>query len=184
MAAAPVIVESPAGDSFDMPVFLRAAETVVTSTPFLDWRPAAPAADGSARVSLATFQMCVAFVPRCVVSRIPADLAAARAVNVLIFRLEDAAWARILSELRDSNAFANAEPSLPDFHEVLRRLNPANPANLHLVANDWRAAPAPAFPGGAGPCERSDSSPSFTPCCWRTKVPRSRCTRCAPSLGQ
>ena len=105
MAAAPVIVESPAGDSFDMPVFLRAAETVVTSTPFLDWRPAAPAADGSARVSLATFQMCVAFVPRCTVSRIPADLAAARAVNVLVFRLSDAAWARILSELRDSNAF-------------------------------------------------------------------------------
>ena len=99
MAANPVIVESPAADSAEMPVFLRAAELVVTATPYLDWQPAAAAADGSARVSLSTFQMFVAFAPRCAVSRIPADLTAARAVNVLILRLQNAAWARILEEL-------------------------------------------------------------------------------------
>ena len=85
---------------------------------FLDWQPAAAAPGGAAQVQLATFQAVKAFLPRCNVSRIPADLAAAGAVNVLCVRLTDACWSRILTELDAAQIFSRNR-STEELHAAL-----------------------------------------------------------------
>ena len=84
VALQPVVVDSPAGaPTSGCPIFLAANSEAVSSTPGLDWQPAPAGPGGAARVQLMTFQAVKAFLPRCKISRIPADLAAANAVNAL-----------------------------------------------------------------------------------------------------
>ena len=91
-----VAVDSPAGaPTSECPIFIAANSEVVSSTPCLDWQPAPAGPGGEARVQLKTFQSVKAFLPRCKISRIAADLAAANAVNVLTLRLADAGWSRV-----------------------------------------------------------------------------------------
>ena len=96
-----------------------------------------------------TFQAVKAFMPRCKVSRIPADLAAANAVNVLTVRFTDACWSRILTELRDAQVFVNAANSISELHDFMKDAAIPTPANLDLVAGDWRKGderfPAPSL---------------------------------------
>ena len=64
-----------------------ANSTVVTTTPFLDWQPAAAAPGGAAQVQLATFQAVKAFMPGCKISRLAPDQNAAAAVHLLEVRM-------------------------------------------------------------------------------------------------
>jgi hypothetical protein len=97
-----------------------------------------------------TFQGVIAFLPRCSISRNPADQAAAQAVNVLIARLTDAAWSRILTELLAAQVFAQPINSLDELHTFMKDVMIPTPANLELVAGDWRNAEAFVVPAGAG----------------------------------
>ena len=152
--AAPVIVASPAGAATpECPIIFLANEPVVTATPALPWLPA-PAFPGGGppRVSLDTYQALRAFTTRSSISRVPADLAAARAVSSLAVRLHDAAWSRLLTELTASGLFAvaGAYKILTELDDAMRDAAIANPANLVLIAGDWRPAQAFAIPAGAG----------------------------------
>ena len=122
MAAAPIPVASPPGGvTAGCPIILPASCAAVTSTlVFLDWQPAAAAPGGAAQVQLATFQAVKAFLPRCNVSRIPADLAAAGAVNVLCVRLTDACWSRILTELDAAQIFSRNRSTVEELHAAIK----------------------------------------------------------------
>ena len=149
MAAAPTPVTSPPGGARPEGPIIRPANcAVVTSTMlFLDWRPAAAAPGGAAQAQLTTFEAVKAFLPRCKVSRQPANLAAAGAVNMLSVRLTDAAWSRILTELDAAQVFAQNRHTVEELHAAAREAVYPNPASLELVAADWRAAEF-ALPGG------------------------------------
>ena len=56
MAAAVVVVDSPANIDPHCPIYFLANEDVVTQTPCLDWEPAPADGAGNARVALSTFQ--------------------------------------------------------------------------------------------------------------------------------
>ena len=143
VALQPVVVDSPAGaPTSGCPIFLAANSEVVSSTPGLDWQPAPAGPGGAARVQLMTFQAIKAFLPRCKISRIPADLAAANAVNALTVRLTDACWSRILTELTSAQVFTRTANSIDELHDFLKEANIPTPANLDLVAGDWRNAEA------------------------------------------
>ena len=151
IAPQPVVVDSPAGaPSSGSPIFLTANSEVVSSTPCLDWQPAPAGPGGAARVQLLTFQAVKAFLPRCKISRIAADLTAANAVNVLTVRLTDACWSRVLTELSAAQVFAETSNAIEELHSFLQDANIPTPANLDLVAGDWRHAEAFALPGGGG----------------------------------
>ena len=146
-----VVVDSPAGaPTSGCPIFLTANSEVVLATPGLDWQPAPAGPGGAARVQLMTFQATKAFLPRCKISRIPADLAAANAVNALTVRLTDACWSRILTELNSAQVFTRTANSIDELHDFLKEANIPTPANLDLVAGDWRNAEAFTLPGGGG----------------------------------
>ena len=151
VALQPVVVDSPAGaPTSGCPIFLAANSEAVSSTPGLDWQPAPAGPGGAARVQLMTFQAVKAFLPRCKISRIPADLAAANAVNALTVRLTDACWSRILTELNSAQVFTRTANSIDELHDFLKEANIPTPANLDLVAGDWRNAEAFALPAGGG----------------------------------
>ena len=155
MAAAVVAVTSPAGPlTPESPILLLANDSVVTHTPFLPWLPTHAIPGGMARVQLSTYQAVKAFMPRCPLSRIPADLAAARAVNLLTVRFEDAFWSRLLTALKAAGVFAQVRSTRQDLHDAIG-LMPAPPAGgpdpLAIVAGDWRNAQAfAAGPTGGG----------------------------------
>ena len=91
IAPQPVAVSSPAGAStFDCPIFFATSFEAASSTPCLSWQPVPAGPDGEARVQLETLQADKAFLPRCRISCIATDPAAANAVNVLTARLTDA----------------------------------------------------------------------------------------------
>ena len=64
MAAAAVVVDSPANIDPHCPLYFLANEDVVTQTPCLDWEPAPADGAGNARVALSTFQAVKAFFAR------------------------------------------------------------------------------------------------------------------------
>ena len=150
MAAPPTPVTSLSGpDTPEGPIILLANCAVVTSTfAILDWRPAAAAPDGGAQVQLPTSAAVKAFLPFCRLSRNPADLAAAGAVNVLEVRLTDAAWSRIFTEMEAAQVFSQSFPTVGGLHKATRDAVYPTIANLELAAADWRAAESFAIPAG------------------------------------
>ena len=150
MAAPPTPVTSPGGpDTPEGPIILSANCAVVTSTfVCLDWQPAAAAPGGGAQVQLPTFAAIKAFVPFCRLSRNPADLAAAGAVNLLCVRLTDAAWSRLFTEMEAAQVFAQNFPTVDDLHKATRDAVYPNKSSLELVAADWRAAENFTIPAG------------------------------------
>ena len=127
----PVVVSSPLGvPTADCPIYFDANSPVVSATPFLDWQPAPPGPGGQARVQLMTFQGVIAFLPRCSISRNPADQVAAQAINVLGVRLTDAAWSRILTELLAAQVFVQPINSLDELHTLMKDAVVPTPANL------------------------------------------------------
>ena len=151
MAALIINVTSPAGpDVPDNPIYLLATEPLVAGTPFLDWRPAPAGAGGAAQVSLATFQALRAFITRARISRVPADLAAAQAVHALTVRLHDACWSRIFSELMAADILANMPTDVASLWDAMATATYPTPANLDIVAGDWRATQAFVIPAGNG----------------------------------
>ena len=122
MAAPPTPVTSPGGpDTPEGPIILSANCAVVTSTfVCLDWQPAAAAPGGGAQVQLPTFAAIKAFVPFCRLSRNPADLAAAGAVNLLCVRLTDAAWSRLFTEMEAAQVFTQNFPTIDDLYKATR----------------------------------------------------------------
>ena len=122
MAAPPTPVTSPGGpDTPEGPIILSANCAVVTSTfVCLDWQPAAAAPGGGAQVQLPTFAAIKAFVPFCRLSRNPADLAAAGAVNLLCVRLTDAAWSRLFTEMEAAQVFTQNFPTVDDLYKATR----------------------------------------------------------------
>ena len=163
MAAAAVAVTSPAGPaSPDCPIFLEANDSVVTHTPFIPWLPAPAGAGGVAQVQVATYQAVKAFMPRCPLSRIPADLAAARNVNLLTVRLTDVFWSRLLTAQKAANVFSQIRTTRQDLHDAIGQI-PDPPAGgpdpAAILAGDWRNAPpfaaGPAGGGAAAAATRS-----------------------------
>ena len=147
--AAAVVVTSPGGATTpECPIFLQANEAIVAATQqFIDWRPAPADAAGAARVSLNTFQAVKAFAPRCIVSRnTGADINAAITTNLLEVRFTDAFWSRVLTELKASGVFADRITTVGGLHDAIQAATLVNPANLEIVAADWR--PAQAFANG------------------------------------
>ena len=150
-----VDVSSPAGPvTPDCPIFLLANDAIVAATPCLKWLPAppAPGAGAAPRVQLSTAEAIRAFLTRCSISRIPANLQAARDTSILVARLHDAAWSRVLTELSASSVFPAGViyGILAELDDAIRDATLANPANLELGAGDWRNAQAFAIPQGAG----------------------------------
>ena len=120
-AAAPINVQSPAGGpTANCPIYLPANSDVVAATHCLDWQPAPAAPGGAARVQLSTFQATKAFLPRCSISRTPADLAAAGNVSALTIRLTDAAWSRILTEYQAAGVFTKVANAASELHDYLQ----------------------------------------------------------------
>ena len=149
VALPPVVVDSPAGaPTSGCPIFLSANSGVVSSTPCLDWQSAPAGPGGAARVQLMTFQAIKAFLPRCKISRLPADLAAASSINALTVRLTDVCWSRILTELYSAGVFASTAHSIDELYHFLEKASIPTPANLDLVASDWRNAEAFSLPEG------------------------------------
>lgn len=134
----------------DSPIVVGAAQPLVVNTPFLPWVPLPAVAGAPARVSLKLFQAVRTFISACSVNAAAADIAAAKLVSILRFRLTGAAWTRILGELVASGYAAAPLRSLRDSDKQLSGLTAANPNNLHLVAADWAAGDAFAIPGGSG----------------------------------
>ena len=136
MAAPPIPVTSPGGpDTPEGPIILPANCAVVASTfVILDWQPAAAAPGGGAQVQLPTFAAVKAFLPFCRLSRNPADLAAAGAVNVLEVRLTDAAWSRIFTEMEAAQVFSQSFPTVGGLHKATRDAVYPTIANLEVTA--------------------------------------------------
>ena len=149
--AAAVIVTSPAGPPTpECPIWLQANEAIVAYTQqFIDWQAAPADAAGAARVSIDTFQAIKAFAPRCMISRNGPDMLAAHGVNILEIRFTDAFWSRLLTELKASNVFANRISDVGSLHDAIQGATILNPANLEVMAADWRPA-EPYAPGPAG----------------------------------
>ena len=136
--AAAIVVQMPVAPlSADSPVFVPAGCRVVTATDsFVTWTPVPAVGAFGARMSLPTGQMIAIFLPRCSIGPLAPDVAAACLAHALNFRLNGAAWGRILTELDASGAFASAFNTLPAFHAHLFSINITIPANLHIVAAD------------------------------------------------
>ena len=157
MAAAPpalqIWVANPVGMTPDQPVLLPAECLVVTRTPCLPWAPAAAAAGGLARVSLPTWQLVYALGSKLQVSRVPADLAAARDIAPYQVGFAPPLWLRYLQVLVDSRLFEK-----PLFHDVnvlrsaVADLTLTTPAEALIEAAHWRAGEPLAAPAaGAAP---------------------------------
>ena len=82
------------------PISLPAADSVVTSTPFLDWQPG-PAIGGVAQVTLTQSEAVCAFGIRNKLARTPADVAAFAPINPVTLKLSAAFWGRALTAIRD-----------------------------------------------------------------------------------
>ena len=149
--AAAIVVQMPVAPlSADSPVFVPAGCRVVTATDsFVTWTPVPAIGAFGARMSLPTGQMIAIFLPRCSIGPLAPDVAAACLAHVLNFRLNGAAWGRILTELDASGAFASAFNTLPAFHAHLFSINITIPANLHIVAADHSLGAAWALGVGA-----------------------------------
>ena len=191
IAPQPVVVDSPAGaPSSGSPIFLTANSEVVSSTPCLDWQPAPAGPGGAARVQLLTFQAVKAFLPRCKISRIAADLTAANAVNVLTVRLTDACWSRVLTELSAAQVFAETSNAIEELHSFLQDANIPTPPPISIwwrgigatrKLSPFRAGGAPPLPPRARcstPSGYRASSPRLPS---KTPLPRSRRGCSAPS---
>ena len=119
----------------EMPVVLDATEMCVLATPFLEWTAVA-AAGAVARVSIPHWRMLRAFIARCSIAADPASIAMAGATSLFLFILNGAAWARILTELRDSGLFARIYAKARDLAAAMSDLILQNPALLVLLAGD------------------------------------------------
>ena len=100
----PVVVPAAAAGNplFDEdPVYLPAGHSLVAATStFIQWQPVAAAANAPPQqVAAPFFALLYAFGIRCKVSPLPADLAAARAINPFTMRFQAGCWSRVLSEL-------------------------------------------------------------------------------------
>lgn len=117
-------------------VSLPANAPLVEATPMLDWQVEAGAAPP--RVSMAHFQILLAFGGRCDLSRIPADVAAARSRSILTACFVQATWVRILVELIDSGLLEALEDCqiLDEFKTTMAGLTISRPAQLQITAGD------------------------------------------------
>ena len=152
MAAAPIAVWAPlVPASPESPIMLLANEPLVAATAFLRWEPAPAAGGGPARVQLALFQMVRSFGARLFITRTnPADLAAARIINLLTLRFQAAFWSRVLTELVTSGLVTTGMSDSADLRRNLLSLTLVNPGALAVSAADWSAAPPFAIPAGGG----------------------------------
>ena len=85
-----------------------------------------------------------AFTVRCKLSRTPAAMAAAAPANPLTINFTDAAWARILTCIRDGGLLVAAPTTLPALHDYIRSIvlpaGQPDPFTIHPA--DWAFMPA------------------------------------------
>ena len=141
--AAPIAVTT-IGPVATRPISVPANDQLVALTSgFVGWQPAAAIA-GTPQMAVDRSEAAAAFLVRCKLSRSPADMAAAAPSNLLTFNLNDAAWSRILTIIRDGG-LALAAPNEPDrLHEYIRAISlPAGgPDPFMINATDWALMPA------------------------------------------
>ena len=147
----PAAANNPAFD--DDPIYFPGGHPLVTATSsFMSWQPVAAAPGAQAQQVSAPFHAVLyAFGIRFKVSPLPADVAAARAINIFTLRFTAAYWTRALSELCASGL---APPgtiynNVAELHSVISGLVIQNPILLNIAANDWNASAAFASPGAA-----------------------------------
>ena len=130
------------------PLYLDANSPVVASLTFINWSPAPTAAGAASQLQIDSPTAVRVFIPRCKISRLPADQVACRQRNPMTAALSEAAWTRLLTEYHASSAFVRVHLNLQQWEETLRTLTPVTPANLEIAAGDWRAVPAVTIPSG------------------------------------
>ena len=134
---APVAVHMPAGPiTLDMPVFLDSNEPLVIATVFLPWQSHPAAGAAPARMSLPTWLMLRAWIRRCTLSSLPADLAILAVVDVFELSLSAAAWSRILTELVASGLLLAQFTDASTLDAALDTLTISNPGDLVILASD------------------------------------------------
>ena len=147
----PAPANNPAFD--DDPVYLPGGHPLVTATSsFMSWQPVAAAAGAQAQQVSAPFHVLLyALGIRFKVSPLPADVAAARAINIFTLRFTAAYWTRALSELCASGLAppGTTYDNVAELHSVISGLVIQNPIMLNITANDWNASAAFASPGAA-----------------------------------
>lgn len=148
-----VRVEAPQGESF---LLLPADHALVTGLPMLPWVQHGNV-NGAAVVSIRHFQAVRAFGPYLRLSKDPQDIAFARQIPVLGFKLNAAAWERILAAYTQSGILeAVAEmgaTTLVEFIDAFDALHFDDPAELELHRGDFipcEPLDQPAQPGAPG----------------------------------
>lgn len=149
--AAPAPILSEAGNTESRFVYVNATDPIVASLPFAGWEPAPAAVAAVPHLQIPTPALARLLVPRCKISRAnAADLAAARIKSPMSFSLQDAGWNRLKTEYTASGAFVGVHRHLQDWDKYTRSMTFVTPANMELVAGDWRNTPPAVIPGGAG----------------------------------
>ena len=156
-APPPLVVTCVLTGAPDEPAMLPTAHPLVVNTPFLDWVAVPATAGGIAQASLTKWQFVAEFGARCSLSQQPADLPAARNLNVFSLCISGAAWTRILTEYVTSGALGIVASNYHEFQEALRALVIINPQELILTPADFlmvegfttAVAAAPAIPAVA-----------------------------------
>ena len=148
----PAAANNPAFD--DDPIYFPGGHPLVTATSsFMSWQPVAAAPGAQAQQVSAPFHAVLyAFGIRFKVSPLPADVAAARAINIFTLRFTAAYWTRALSEYLCASGLAppgTIYNNVAELHSVISGLVIQNPILLNIAANDWNASAAFASPGAA-----------------------------------
>jgi hypothetical protein len=146
-----VDVVLPAGAQPDKPILVDSSSPIVTRLPFLNW-VAAGTVGGIQRSSLSNSEAMAAFAIKCRLDRTPAELAAANIINPLTIGLTDAAWSRLLTEIRDCGFLSINITIMEQLHAYIK----SKVTTAILGAIDW--APAPPFTAGNSAPARVASS--------------------------
>ena len=153
MAAPPPPVDvfiPPAPAAPEGPLFVNAADAIVTSLPWLPWGPAAMVA-GVQRVSISNSEALKAFAVKCKLDRSPPAVAAMAPLNPLTLKMGAGAWSRILTAVRDNGLSSLTLAVVEELHAYIRDKVPI----VILGAADW--APAPALGAGNNAAQRAAS---------------------------
>ena len=158
--AGPGPVLSEGGDSGSRFVYFDANDPIVAALPFAEWQPAPAGAAAIPMLQISSPALTRILIPRTKVGRASADQTAARAISPMTFSLQNTSWERIKTEYAVSGAFANVHRDLQTWEDCARELVLSTPANLELVAADWRNTPAPTVPRGTGAANKEVWEPS------------------------
>ena len=134
-------------------IFIPANCPMVANTPASWWDPAPAGPGGAPRVAMPTYRAIRIFGPVLRISRVPADLAAARTQSSLGIGFTDAAWSRFLTaiELALMARFALSPLAADEHPDAVMAALVFNPAtDVEVTAGDWSPGQPHVPPRGTG----------------------------------